>query len=409
MKLLKRELYLSKLRKFYNDTGLIKVLTGIRRSGKSCIMLSIMDELREQGVPESNLVSLNLDSLSHKDIKTPQQLAALIGKHAHAKGIKYLFIDEVQNVANFEPLINAYREEGDWSIFITGSNSYLFSGELVTKLTGRYLAFEVYTLTFAEYVAMKELLKKPINADVSQEFASYLQEGGFPKAVEYDDLRSKRAYTEGVIHEIIEKDIRSYRKIRNVSVFNRVIDYLIGNFGAPTSISNLLKHFNANEGLSIKRETLNRYIQILVDAKVLYECKRFDIKSKVALKGEQKYYLADLSIYYALSPDNRINYGPTLENVTYLYAQSKGYKASVGKIGKLECDFILRDWQGDYAYVQVAQTIAAEKTEEREYRSLEAIHDAYPKYLLTMDPLLQRRNGVVHANIAQFMRNKEDF
>lgn len=409
MQIYRRELYLSKLRGFYDDEGMIKVLTGVRRCGKSCILLSIIDELRERGVPESAIINLNLDARAYRKIKTADQLEALIDEHAGSDRTKYLFIDEVQNAVGFEEVLNAYREEGGWSIFITGSNSYLLSGQLVTKLTGRYIEVEVFTLTFAEYLGMKQMLGKPIDGDLSAEFGSYLAEGGFPKAVEYDSAEDKQAYTASVVGEIFEKDIRRYRKIKHASVFDRVMDFMIGNFGAPVSVKNILDHFVRNEHVPIKRETLDRYIKILVDAKILYECKRFDVKSRRALRGEQKYYLADMGFYYAMSTDNRINYGPVLENIVYIYARSMGYAASVGKVGKLECDFILRDANRDYSYVQVCRTIAERSTEEREYRALEAIGDAYPKYLMTTDGLLQKRNGVHHVNIARFMRDERRF
>ncbi len=409
MKLYRREQYLSKLRGFYDDDGMIKVLTGIRRCGKSCILLSVMNELRERDVNPTAIIYINLDKREYRKVRTADQLDAIIEPYTNIPGKKYLFIDEIQNVDGFEEVLNAYREEGDWSIFITGSNSYLLSGQLVTKLTGRYVEVEVFTLTFNEYLGMKRMLGKPVASDVSVEFASYLAEGGFPKAVEYDSPADKQLYTTSVIAEVFEKDIRRHQKIRHVSVFDRVMEFMIGNFGAPISIKNILDHFSNNEKIPIKRETLNRYIQILVDAKILYLCKRFDVKSRRALSGEQKYYLADLSIYYAMSPDNRINYGPMLENVAYLYARSMGYSASVGKIGKFECDFILRSPARDYTYVQVSRTIAERATEEREYRALEAIRDAYPKYLMTMDNLLQERNGIRHVNIERFMAEEKRF
>lgn len=405
MRLYRRELYLSKIRGFYDDAGMIKVLTGIRRCGKSCILQAIVEELRESGVEDDRLVNINLDKKAYRKIKTPDQLEELIDSLAPSDDarLKYLFIDEIENVEGFEEVVNAYREEGNWSVFITGSNSYLLSGELATKLTGRYLEVEVFTLTFHEYLDMKNLYDQAIDPNLAFEFGRYLAEGGFPKAIEYPDEAEKAAYTASVIREIIEKDIRRNNKIKHLSVFDRVMDYAVSNFGAPTSVKNILDHFTRVEGIPIKRETLNRYLQILVDAKILYRCKRFDLKSRRSLGGEMKYYLADISIYNTLNTDARINFGPVLENIAYNYARSMGYAVSVGRIGKLECDFILRDNANDYAYVQVSRTIADSATEEREYRVLEAIRDAWPKYLLTMDGVLQKRNGVIHANIESFM------
>lgn len=409
MKLYRRENYLSKIRGFYHDTELIKVITGIRRCGKSCLMQTIAEELKEAGVQSENIVYINLDKRGFKSIKTPEQLEEVIDKSCTAEGIKYLFIDEIQNVENFEEIVNAYREEEEYSIFITGSNSYLLSGELVTKLTGRYLEFEMYPLTFDEYLGMKSFMKLPVDNDVTIEFENYITEGGFPKTLSFTNLSDKRMYVKGVITEIFEKDIRKRVKIRNVSVFNTVQTYIMNNFGATTSLTNILDDLH-KAGSDITRETLNRYIQILIDAKILYKCERFDLKSRRSISGEQKYYVADLSFYFATNTDNRINYGPVLENITYIYARAKGYAVSVGRIGKLECDFIMRNEIMQYSYVQVAMTIlSSQNTEEREYRPLEAIRDNYPKYVVTRNDLIQQRNGIIHVNIGPFMREGKMF
>ena len=404
MKLYRRENYLKKIRGFYHDTDLIKVITGIRRCGKSCLMQTIAEELKEAGIPDENIVYINLDKRGFKSIKTPEQLEDMIDMLCTADGTKYLFIDEIQNVENFEEVINAFREEEEYSIFITGSNSYLLSGELVTKLTGRYLEFEMYPLTFDEYLGMKQFLKLPVD-DVNVEFENYITEGGFPKTLSIPALADKRSYVNGVIAEIFEKDIRKRVKVRNVSVFNTVQTYIINNFGATTSLTNILEDLH-KAGSDITRETLNRYIQILIDAKILNKCERFDLKSRRSVSGEQKYYLADLGFYFAVNTDNRINYGPVLENIVYIYAKAKGYAVSVGRIGKLECDFIMRNGALQYSYVQVAMTILSSRnTEEREYRPLESIKDNYPKYVVTRNDLIQQRNGIIHVNIGPFMRD----
>lgn len=410
MQVYHREKYLKQIRSFYHDEGMIKIITGVRRCGKSCLMLSIVEELRESEIPDENIVFIDLDARGNRKVKTPDALEGLIDRStpSSAQGTKYLFIDEIQNVEGFEELINGYRTDGGWSIFVTGSNSYLLSGELATHLTGRYLEFEVFTLDFAEYLGMKRHLGKEIDPILSKEFTEYLWLGGFPKAVEYDSEDDKRAYIRSVVQEIFEKDIKRSNKIKNVSVFNTVRDYLINNFGAPTSLKNLLTHFNDVEKVPVKRETLNRYIQILVDAKIIYRCQRFDMKSRKSLTRDEKYYLSDLGFYFAMNTDARINYGPVLENVTYLYLLSTGYMVSVGRIGNLECDFIARRAFGDYFYVQVALSIADRATEDREYRTFEKIRDSYPRYLFTLDPLLQRRDGVRHLNLMEFIAGGGD-
>jgi predicted AAA+ superfamily ATPase len=410
MNLYKREKYLKKIRPFYSEEDLIKVITGVRRCGKSSLMETICDELKQtMGVKDEQIIYIDLDSRKNRNIKTADALETLIESQTTPKEKIYLFIDEIQNVDSFEEVINGYRTDGGYSIFITGSNSYLLSGELSTKLTGRYIEFELYTLSFDEYLEMKRFYNKDINPNTIVELNNYILEGGFPRTIQFDDLQVKRTYTESVVREIFEKDIRKRVKIRNREAFESVEHFIINNFGATTSISGLQESLEKN-GMKISRATLSNYIKILVDAKILYECSRFDMKSKKSLSGEKKYYVSDLSFYFSLNTDNKINYEPVLENIVYFYAKSQGYSISVGRIGKLECDFILRDHKMNYAYVQVAYTIAlSKKTEDREYKSLESIRDNYPKYVMTTDYLLQNRNGIKHVNLIDFIISNSKF
>lgn len=409
MKFYKREIYLNKIRGFYNDTDIIKVITGVRRCGKSCLMATIAEELQLKGVSDSQIVYLDLDRRPYRSVKTPESLEKLIDNNTHNSGITYIFIDEIQNVKGFEEVINSFREEGRYSIFITGSNSYLLSGELITKLTGRYLEFKMFPLTFDEYIDMKAFLGKSISQDITEEFDTYLREGGFPKAIQYDSTEDRRTYIKGIVTEIFEKDIKRRVKIRHLSIFQKVLTYLINNFGATTSISNILEALK-KDGTIIKRETLYRYIEILKDAKILYECNRFDLKSRASINGEQKYYLSDLGFYFATNTDTRINYGPVLENTIFSYARAHGYSTSIGRIGKLECDFILRRNDSEYSYVQSCMTMATSlETENREYAPLIKIRDNYPKYILTRNDPIQKRDGIIHKNLPQFMSRGELF
>lgn len=407
--LFKREKYLKKIRPFYHADDIIKVITGVRRCGKSSLMEMIADELKQNGVSEDNIIYLDLDKRENRKIKTPDQLEALIESKIRNQGLNYLFIDEVQNVIGFEEVINGFRSDGGFSIFITGSNSYLLSGELVTKLTGRYLEFELFTLSFEEYEQIKQFYGKPIDPNLNVELNHYILEGGFPRTVQIDDLAAKRTYVTGVINEIFDKDIKCRVKIKDKAAFEVVRNFIINNFGATTSIKNLTESLEKS-GVCITRATVTKYITALVEAKILYECNRFDMKSKKALAGEKKYYLADLSFYFAQNTDNRINFGPVLENIVYIYSRSLDYSVSVGRIGKLECDFILRDTENDYSYVQVAYTIMqSEETENREYRPLESVNDNYAKYVATTDYTLQKRNGIKHINLMEFMTSESKF
>lgn len=403
----KREYYFNKIKSFINDAGMIKVITGIRRCGKSSFLKSIANHLIENNVNTKDIIYINLDERGLTHIHTPRELEMQINTQILDNDFKYILIDEIQNVEGFESLINSYRETNNYSIFITGSNSYLLSGELTTKLTGRYIEIEMFTLNFHEYLEMKKFFGKEINKNLSIEFEKYIRFGGFPKSIEYDDEDTKETYIKDVINQIIKKDIRAHKKIRNISIFKKVLTYIINNFGATTNLSNILSYFNDIEKIPIKQETLYRYMEIIENAKIIYKCKRFDLRSKKSLRNDQKYYLADLGIYFANNVDIRINYGPILENILYTYLSSKGYKLSIGRIGTLECDFITRK-NLTYHYIQVATSIADKNVEDREYNVFYKIKDNYPKYLFTLDPILQQREGIIHQNLIDFITGNND-
>lgn len=411
-----REKYLRKIRGFYHDTEMIKVITGVRRCGKSTLLKMIAEELLQVGIKKENIIFINLDKRPYSRVGHPEVLEEIIDEETqYINGTKYLFIDEVQNVKDFERVINSFREEGDFSIFITGSNSYLLSGDLVTKLTGRYIEFPMTTLTFDEYVGMKKFLNLEVNPNSDQELIHYILEGGFPLTLQYQSLEDKRLYVSSVVDEIYDKDIKKNKIIRKKNIFEKVQTYIVNNFGATTSVNALCDYLKKN-GDNVSKITVYNYLKILENAKIISKCERFDMKSKKSLNGEEKYYLTDLSFYFVKNTDNRINYGPVLENIVYNYLKSLGYKISIGKIGKLEVDFIIRNLVNDYAYIQVARTIDNDNydengkniTEEREYRPLESIPDGYSKYLLTMDRLLQKRSGIKHLNIVDMMLNNEE-
>ena len=405
-----REKYLKKIRPFY-DSDIIKVITGIRRCGKSFILKAIMNELIDRGIPKTQIIYIPLDRRGYKNIKTSEELETKIESMLGDDENYYLFIDEVQNVFGFESVIHAYAEEG-YSIFLTGSNSYLLSDEISTKLTGRYLNFETFTLDFSEYLEMKRFFKKKIDKDIYVEFEEYILNGGFPISIEFDDIQARQTYTRGIISEIFEKDVKTRKRISNVPVYERVQSFLLNNYSAPFSLSNLLECLE-KEGYKTKATTVRGYIEDLKKAKIIYECNRFDLKSKKSLRREQKYYLSDLAIYFAMNTDNRLSYGPSLENMVYLYLASQDYQISIGKIGKLECDFITRNTSGDYAYLQVTYTMqgedikATERIKEREYRPFRKIRDGYPRYIVSLDRFRDQQEGVHHINAIDLFLGKE--
>ena len=406
-KIFKREEYLKKIRGFYNDTETIKVITGIRRCGKSTLLESIIEELKERGVKERDIIYIKLDKRPYKNIKKPEELEKVIDSKIIDDEFKYIFIDEIQNVKDFEPVIESYRVEEKYSIFITGSNSYLLSGELATKLTGRKIELDMLPLNFYEYVEMKKFLGKDVK-ESNEEFELYIRDGGFPGTLKYDSDEDKKTYVKNVLSDIFTKDIRSNEKIKNVGMFDNIEKYIVNNFGSMISVKNIEDYYKGIN-VNIDSRTIERYLSILVNAKILYPCEVFDIKSKSILDGETKYYLSDLSIYFALNTDNRINYGSVLENVLHNYLISKGYELSVGRIGNLEVDFIARHGREDYFYLQVSKNIDDEKTNNREYRPFYEIRDMYPRYLFVLDLILQgNTQGIKNVNIVKFLVNNED-
>lgn len=405
-----REKYLRKIRPFYTS-DIIKVITGIRRCGKSFILKGIMNELMISGVPETQIIYIPLDKRGYKNIKTAAQLEEKIESMLGDAEQYFLFVDEVQNVSEFESVIHAYAEDG-YSVFLTGSNSYLLSDEISTKLTGRYLNFETYPLDYAEYMEMKRFFGKDINPDMYSEFEEYILNGGFPKTLEFDDVQTRQVYTRGIISEIFEKDIKMRKRISNVPVYERVQSFLLNNYSSPFSLGSLLECLES-EGYKTKPSTVRGYIEDLVKAKIIYECNRFDLKSKRAIKREQKYYLSDLAIYFSMNTDNRLSFGPSLENLVYLYLASHDYQISIGRIGKFECDFIIRNRRGEYAYIQVAYSLqggdekSTQKIKEREYRPFREISDGYPRYIISLDKYRDQQEGVHHINAIDLFLGKE--
>ena len=403
-KIYPREKYLSKIRPFY-DSDIVKVITGIRRSGKTSILKAIISELESRNLSE-RIIYLPLDKRGYKNIVTPKQLEDKIEEQIYDSGMYYLIIDEVQNVKGFEKVVLQYEEEG-YSIFLTGSNSYLLSDEISTKLTGRYLTFETYPLDFYEYLEMKKFFNKSIKENIIDEFNSYIIEGGFPKALEFDDFNAKQLYTSELITEIFKKDVKTRNRISNKALFERVQSYIINNYTSSFSLKNFYDSL-IKAWVKTKLTTIKNYIEILKKAKIICECNRFDLKSKKSLLREQKYYLADLSLYFSTSVDNSLNYGPSLENLVYLYLVSNGYQVSIGKIGNFECDFIVRKKNGEYAYIQVTYMMTGnQKIKEREYRPFRKIKDGYPRYIISLDIFKDQQEGVHHINAIDLFLGKE--
>jgi len=367
----------------------------------------IIEELKEDGINDKDIINIKLDKKPYKSIKTPKKLEKLLTSKMIDNDFKYIFIDEVQNVKGFEEVIESIRLEGNSSIFITGSNSYLLSGELVTKLTGRKIEIEMLPLNFYEYLEMKKFLNIEIKS-IYEEFEQYIREGGFPGSLNYSNEMNRKLYTKNLLDDIFIKDIKQNEKIKNSKNFINIEKYIINNFGANISSGSIQKYYESI-GIKMDIRTIDRYINTLINAKIIIPCENFDIKSKVSLNGEKKYYLADLSIYYLYNTDNRINYEPVLENILHNYLISKGYSLSVGKIGKLEIDFIARYDNDKYYYIQVSKNIDDTKTQEREYRPFYEIRDMYPRYLFLLDLIFKDNiDGINNVNIVNFISENKD-
>lgn len=402
--MINRPLYMDKIMT-YVDTPFVKVLTGIRRSGKSTIMKMIMEKLEnERHIPKENIISMRFDSMEYEDM-TAKQMFEMIKAGLCDQGRTYLFLDEVQEISGWEKVVNSFLGEYDVDIYVTGSNSRMMSSEIATYLTGRYVSFQVYPLSFEEYLAFRREVtevKKP-----HQELADYVHLGGFPAT-------HLRAYSQDEVYTIVRdiynstifSDIVKRNQIRKVDQLERVVKYTFSNVGntfSAKSISDYLK----SEKRSIDNETVYSYLEKLEKAYILHRCSRYDLQGKEILKTQEKFYLADTSLRYSV-----LGYGPdsvasSLENVVYLELCRRGYKVYIGKTADGEVDFVASR-QGEKLYVQVTQEIHSEKTEKREYERLLEIKDNYPKYVLRTDEFVSGNyEGIKTMHIADFLLSKD--
>lgn len=402
--MINRPLYMDKIMT-YVDTPFVKVLTGIRRSGKSTIMKMIMDKLEnERHIPKENIISMRFDSMEYEDM-TAKQMFETIKAGLSVQGRTYLFLDEVQEISGWEKVVNSFLGEYDVDIYVTGSNSRMMSSEIATYLTGRYVSFQVYPLSFEEYLAFRREVTEVKNPH--QELADYVRLGGFPAT-------HLRAYSQDEVYTIVRdiynstifSDIVRRNQIRKVDQLERVVKYTFSNVGntfSAKSISDYLK----SEKRSIDNETVYSYLKKLEKAYILHRCSRYDLQGKEILKTQEKFYLADTSLCYSV-----LGYGPdsvasSLENVVYLELCRHGYKVYIGKTTDGEVDFVASR-QGEKLYVQVTQEIHSEKTEKREYERLLEIKDNYPKYVLRTDEFASGNyEGIKTTHIADFLLSKD--
>ena len=398
----KRELYIEKIKPFI-DKDIIKVLTGIRRSGKSVMLKLIMEELKQNKIDEKQFININFENLINRELTTADKLHEYILKKAsEIKKKCYIFLDEIQEVKDWEKCINSLRvnEEYDFDIYITGSNAKLLSGELSTYLAGRYVEFVIYPFSFKEFL---ETLKS-IQQDVStrEAFQKYVKFGGMPFLynLAFEEEASLQ-YLKDIYSSIILKDITQRNKIRDTDLLERVISYLIMNVGNNFSATSISKFFKS-ENRKVSVETILNYIKAAEESFLIYRVSRDDLIGKKVLNVNEKYYIADHGMREAILGSNQRDINQIFENIIYLELLRKGYNVRVGKVDNLEVDFVCTKGN-EKIYVQVAYLLASSETIEREFTSLEKIDDNYPKYVISMDEFDMSRNGIKHINIIVFL------
>lgn len=398
----KRELYIEKI-KLFIDKDIIKVLTGIRRSGKSVMLKLIMEELKQNKIDEKQFININFENLINRELTTADKLHEYILKKAsEIKKKCYIFLDEIQEVKDWEKCINSLRvnEEYDFDIYITGSNAKLLSGELSTYLAGRYVEFVIYPFSFKEFL---ETLKS-IQQDVStrEAFQKYVKFGGMPFLynLAFEEEASLQ-YLKDIYSSIILKDITQRNKIRDTDLLERVISYLIMNVGNNFSATSISKFFKS-ENRKVSVETILNYIKAAEESFLIYRVSRDDLIGKKVLNVNEKYYIADHGMREAILGSNQRDINQIFENIIYLELLRKGYNVRVGKVDNLEVDFVCTKGN-EKIYVQVAYLLASSETIEREFTSLEKIGDNYPKYVISMDEFDMSRNGIKHINIIEFL------
>lgn len=388
----------------YVDTPFVKILTGIRRCGKSTIMKMLIQELQGRGVQEEQIIHYAFDSLEYEGM-TAKELFAQLKSQLSAEGTTYLFLDEIQEIASWEKVVNSLMSDYNVDIYVTGSNSRMMSSEISSYLTGRYIAFRIFPLSFAEYLQFRKEYTEV--ADPRQELVRYLQFGGFP-ALHLQEYPRDAAYT--IVHDIynstIFTDIVKRNQIRKIDQLERVVRYVFDNVGNTFSASSVSKYLKS-ENRALDNETVYNYLSKLESAYILHRCSRYDIKGKELLKTQEKFYLADPALRYSVLGYNADSAAAMLENIVYLELLRRGYEVCIGKLDGYEIDFIATK-QDEKVYVQVAQQISSEATREREYGRLLELDDNYPKYVLLADDYAGGNyKGIKTIHIADFLLSKD--
>ena len=388
----------------FTDTPFVKVLTGVRRCGKSTIIQMIMDELRKKGISDERIVSYRFDSMEYEDM-TAKQLYEMLKIKLSDTERTYLFLDEVQEISSWEKAVNSINTDFDVDIYVTGSNSRMMSSEISTYLTGRYVTFRIFTLSFEEYLIFKKQYGEI--EDIHKELVNYIKYGGFP-AIHLREYPLDNAYTivRDIYNSTIFSDIVRRNQVRKVDQLERVVKFVFDNVGKTFSAKSISDYIKS-EHRTIDNETVYSYLEKLESAYILHRCSRYDVQGKELLKTQEKFYLADSSFKYSVLGYNDQSIAAMLENIVYLELLRRGYEVCIGKTPNGEIDFIATR-QNDKLYIQITKEIKSEKTEKREYDRLLEIGDNYPKYILTTDDFAGGNyQGIKTMHIADFLLSNE--
>ena len=395
--MVKRDLYLDQIIPLI-DNELIKVITGIRRCGKSYMLGLIKDELINRGISENNIILINFESAKYRNVRNARELDLLIESLVeNIDGRIYLFFDEIQNVDGWEKSINACRVDWDCDIYITGSNSKLLSGELATFLTGRYFEIKMYPFSYGEFLDYK---KQSSSDELFEEYVIY---GGFPQIFDLSD-ENKLKYLRDLFNSILYNDLISRYQIRDVNLLERLIVFLMDNMGKTFSAKSLSDYLRKEENVKIAPKTIYNYIDYLSNSLLINKVQRENIEGKEILKIHEKYYVVDHGFNQVFNGRNLTNFSRTMENIVYVELLRKGYDVTIGKIGDYEIDFIAKKHKAK-AYIQVTYSFSSDETLNREFRSLLKVQDNYPKYVISTDRFDFSHEGIIHQNIVDFLLN----
>lgn len=399
--MIKRKFYLEKIVKLI-DTEDIKVITGVRRCGKTVLLKQIIDELENRGIASENIIYMSFESSKYKNIRNDDDLDEFIfSKTNNLNGKIYLLFDEIQKVKNWEVSLNSYRVDLECDIYITGSNSQLLFGELATLISGRYISINMLPFSFKELIQYYDEMHEKI--DEIKLFEQYLSYGGFPGLLNYEN-EEKEKYLYDLYSTIVLNDILYKNKVKDLDLLERLMEFMISNIGKLFSANSISKYIK-NENRKTTPHTIINYMDYARNAFIFYQIKRENIKQKRKLLISDKYYLVDSGFYFIFNGSTQRNWGQLLENIVFLELIRQGYSITIGKIQDLEVDFVCRK-ANQIKYIQVSQSILDENTRKREFKSLEKISDSYPKYVISMDSFDFSANGIIHLNIIDFLKSE---